>query len=103
MGGKMTMDFRINGHWMGEEFSRGEDETLDISYHIEADAPIKTITLVKNCRNYMNFYKGPAKQVVFDYRQEKDTDSYYLRVELEDGRFGWTSPIFVSRKECESF
>lgn len=97
MGGKMKIDFRINGHWMGEEFTRGADETLTIFYNVEADAPIKAITLVKNCRNYMCFYKKPAKQVVFDYRQEEDTDSYYLRVELEDGRFGWTSPIFVNR------
>ena len=51
------------------------------------------MTLVKNCRNYVVFTTG--KQLIFDYCQEQPTDYYYLRVELEDGRFGWTSPIWV--------
>ena len=33
---------------------------------------------------------------IIDYRQELETDCYYLRVELEDGRCGWTSPIWAS-------
>ena len=37
------------------------------------------------------------KELIFDYEQEQDTDSYYIRVELQDGRFGWTSPIWVER------
>ena len=26
------------------------------------------------------------------------TDYYYIRVELADGRFGWTSPIWVEER-----
>ena len=35
---------------------------------------------------------------MFDHRAVNDCDSYYLRVELKDGRLGWTSPIWINRK-----
>ena len=37
-------------------------------------------------------------EIIFDYKQESACDYYYLRVELTDGRFGWTSPIWVEDK-----
>ena len=92
MHGRMEIDFRINGYWMGETISRNYED-LKIYFDVRADVPIKYVTLVKNCRNYVFFTTG--KELIFDYRQEQPTDYYYLRVELEDGRFGWTSPIWV--------
>ena len=94
-GGRMKVDFRINGHWMGETIERPRDIDLKIFFDVRADVPIKAITIVKNCRNYLMFNYG--KELVFDYNQENDIDSYYLRIELSDGRFGWTSPIWVKR------
>lgn len=95
MRGRMEIDFRINGHWMGETLKRGEERDLRIFFDVKADVPVKAVTLVKNCRNYIRM--GYNKELIFDYEQEQDTDSYYLRVELEDGRFGWTSPIWVEK------
>ena len=96
MGGRMIMDFRINGHYMGEEFYAKEDDDLAIWYRIDADAPVKRVTLVKNLRDHI-MLKGKPSQLIFDYERESETDCYYLRVELEDGRFGWSSPVWVSR------
>ena len=95
MGGRVTIDFRINGHYMGEKISRGEDGDLHIWFSVSADAPVKQVTLVKNCRNYMIFNKVES-HLAIDYHQETEKDSYYLRVELADGRFGWTSPVWVT-------
>lgn len=95
MQGRMEIDFRINGHWMGETISRAEEGDLKIYFNVSADTPIKTVTLVKNCRNYIMLNYN--RELIFDYEQENDTDSFYLRVELQDGRFGWTTPIWVSR------
>ncbi len=95
MGGKIKMDFRINGHYMGEEFSTNEDKT--IYYKIEADGIIDTVTVVKNCRDYV-IIQRTGEQVFFDYSQENDTDVYYLRVRLMDGRLAWSSPIWVSKE-----
>ena len=61
---------------------------------VEADAPVKTITVVKNCRNYIETRQ--TELMIFDYRAERETDNYYLRVELADGRFAWTSPIWIT-------
>lgn len=95
MGGRMTIDFRINGHYMGEKISRGENGELHIWFSVDADEAVKQITLVKNCRNYMMF-NGIKSHLVIDYNQETEKDCYYIRVELADGRFGWTSPIWIT-------
>lgn len=95
MQGRMEIDFRINGHWMGETIKRPEDRDLKIFFNIKADVPVKRVTLVKNCRNYIMLDYN--RELIFDYEQEQDVDNFYLRVELADGRFGWTSPIWVER------
>jgi len=96
MGGRMKIDFRINGHWMGEEFRLPEDEDRVVWFDVEADAPVDRLTLVKNCRDYVILKWG--RQLVFDYAAEQDVDIYYLRVQLTDGRWGWSSPIWVNRE-----
>ncbi|MBQ8509658.1 MAG: DUF3604 domain-containing protein [Clostridia bacterium] len=97
MGGRIIVDFRIDGHYMGEEFTASSDPA--VYYHIEADAKIESVTLVKNCRDYMIFKGSPSisEQLIFDYHQEQESDSYYLRVKLSDGRMAWSSPIWVRR------
>lgn len=95
MGGRMEIDFRINGHYMGESIKRNEKGELEIYFNVKSDVPIKEITVVKNCRNYILFRY--ARELFLDYRQENEVDYYYLRVELKDGRFGWSSPIWVER------
>ena len=93
MRGRMEIDFRINGHYMGEVIARPESRDLHIFYRVKADVAVKRVTLVKNCRNYVAL--AAASELILDYRQENATDFFYLRVELSDGRFGWTSPIWV--------
>lgn len=97
MGGRITLDFRINGHYMGEEFAVSPDADLEIYYNIEADGEVDTVTLVKNCRDYIIF-QGKKTQLVYDYRRELETDCYYVRVKLKDGRYAWSSPIWVNSK-----
>lgn len=96
MGGRITIDFRINGHWMGEEFEIGKDDELTIWYNIVADALIKKVTIVKNLQDYC-IIKHPSA-LFFDYKHERQEDCYYLRLELDDGRFAWTSPIWIKQK-----
>ena len=97
MHGRMQIDFRVNGHWMGETIVRKNTEPLQIYFNVSADERIKAVTLVKNCRNYMIF--GGRRELILDYKQENDVDIYYLRVELCDGRFGWTSPVFAEKEK----
>ena len=90
-GGRMEIDFRINGHFMGEEFACREERK--VFYSVKTDTPIKRVTVVKNCRDYILLRR--PNQLFFDHKVESDCDVYYLRVELTDGRCGWTSPIWV--------
>ena len=99
MGGRMEIDFRINGHYMGETIQRPDSRDLHIFYRVRADVPIRRVTIVKNCRNYIALRR--ESELILDYRQETETDCYYLRVELTDGRFGWTSPIWVEGEPQE--
>lgn len=93
MGGRIVLDFRINDHYMGEEIVAEERK---IYFRIEADAAISTVTLIKNCRDAIIF-KSCSEQAFMDYRAENETDFYYIRVELIDGRMAWSSPIWVNK------
>jgi len=94
MGGRVTLDFRIDGHYMGEEIVCEGDPA--IYYKVEADAPVESVTIVKNCRDYI-IMKKTAEQLFYDYRQELPEDCYYVRVRLAGGRLAWSSPIWVKR------
>ena len=92
-GGRLYIDFRINGHYMGEEFDLTEDR--EIYFNVTADAEIKSVTLVKNCRDYV-YFPQKSEMLLYDYKVENETDYYYLRVKLVDGRTGWSSPIWIN-------
>ena len=96
MGEPFAVDFRINGHYMGEEIALSTEDDRCIFYEVNASSPVKSATVVKNNVDVIRFV-GQNKNSMFDYVPENETDYYYLRVELLDGRFAWTSPIWVKR------
>jgi hypothetical protein len=92
-GGRMKLDFRINGHYMGEEFSLPATEDRSIYYEFSGDAQPERIFVVKNCRDWVILTKPQA--LFFDYHPEQAVDCYYLRVITKDGRWCWSSPIWI--------
>lgn len=105
MGGRIWIDFRINGHYMGEEFFLSPDGERFVYFSVEADCPIQCVTVVKNNENYMRFQGVPnhnksnkLEDSFIDYNAATECDFYYLRIELTDGRFAWTSPIWLTDK-----
>ena len=97
---RIYLDFRINGHWMGEEFSISPGEEKNIWIDIRGEEKIKKVTLVKNCQDHVILY-GRGTQMIFDYRQEQACDCYYVRGETENGRFCWSSPIWINGTPAE--
>ena len=81
---------------MGEEFDC--DEKRGIYINVSADAPINKITVVKNCRDRVIIRKW-QEYFFYDNEIETECDYYYLRVELEDNRCAWTSPIWINSKK----
>ena len=94
-GGRVYMDFRVDGHYMGEEYTEEKEPDRAIYWNIDGGCEIKYVTLVKNCRDYMKIRRN--EQMIFDYKAENDTDVYYLRAEFCDGRCAWSSPVWVNK------
>lgn len=92
MGGRIVLDFRLNGHYMGEELPASDERAL--YFKIEADEKIDTVTIVKNGRDYI-ILQGKEEQMLLDNKKEQDVDYYYIRVRLTDGRMAWSSPIWI--------
>lgn len=92
---RIGLDFRINGHYMGEIIS-DEDDKRTIYYKVESEVPVKFAEVIKNGESVV-FYRGSREEVLFDYKADRDEDYYYLRVTLEDGRLAWTSPIWIRK------
>lgn len=99
MGARIIIDFRINGNVMGSEMRLKAGETRDLYFKIKGEGALKSITIVKNGRDYIVFHlEGESEEyeeLIFEYRAERATDYYYLRVEQTDGRIAWTSPIWI--------
>jgi len=95
---RIRLDFRINGHYMGEEITLPKDETRTIWIHAQTAEPFERITLVKNCRDHVILY-GQNSQVLLDYKQETPCDCYYVRAITKSGRYAWSSPIWVTSAE----
>lgn len=97
MGGRISLDFRINGHFMGEVITLNKDEDRVIYWNCQCDSPIDKITLVKNCRD--DLILRNSRGVIFDYSPELPVDCYYLRGITRDNRWCWSSPIWVRCKK----
>src|SRR5262249_51741109 len=96
-GVRMIMDFRADGRWMGEEYKSANAPHFQA--RVIGTAPIESVTLVKNNRDYV-VKPGSCRKIEFEYgRTEppRETDYYYLRVIQQDGEMAWSSPIWISR------
>ena len=98
------MDFRINGHYMGEEIEIEDKPRIHVN--VEGTARIKEVAIIKNGSTLVSISKG-RKEETFEYVDEAfEGDSYYyLRVTQSDmDEYGnpscaWSSPIWVKKKK----
>ena len=98
-GARILLDFRVNGQMMGSELRDSGEPQRKLFFRVNAPGSIATITVVKNARDHLVYdVAGSADQssaFVTDLDAERETDYYYLRVALSDGRRAWSSPIWV--------
>jgi hypothetical protein len=96
-GKRIVVDFKIDGHWMGEEFrSRSAPH---IAVKVVGTAPIASVTVVKNNQDYLRV-EGEGTEVQFEFDKTeppRETDFYYVRVVQQDFEMAWASPIWISR------
>jgi hypothetical protein len=92
---KITIDFRMGGHLMGDEFRAAPPPAAEVK--VIGTARIRRIELVRN--NQVVYTHGPSpEQVQFRYQDAQPPAGeayYYVRVIQEDGNMAWSSPIWV--------
>jgi hypothetical protein len=96
-GVRIVLDFKADGHWMGEEYKSNDAPHLHVK--VIGTAPLESVTVVKNNADHVRM-EGHGPEMEFEYGKTeppKDTDCYYLRVIQTDGEMAWSSPIWVSR------
>jgi hypothetical protein len=92
----LIVDFRANGHFMGDEFSSSDKPVLEL--RATGTAKIARVDLVRN--NEYIYSTEPGKQTIeikhSDGEPKAGSNLYYFRLLQEDGELAWTSPIWVT-------
>jgi hypothetical protein len=92
----ILVDFRVNGHLMGEAFETNQRPKLEAK--IVGTAAIRKVEVIKN-NTYVHTQRGSGAKLEFTYVDNdvsKGESYYYIRVEQEDGELAWASPIWVT-------
>jgi hypothetical protein len=97
---RIVLDFRINGHWMGEEIVTQEKPRIAVS--VTGTAPIAELAIVRDGTVLHRLAPG-VSQVQFSYRDGsfRQSSYYYVRVVQSDvddegnPSRAWSSPIWV--------
>jgi len=94
---RMLLDFRVNGHLMGEIIS-GKGRPREISCLVRSPNPLRQVVVFKNGKILVEKTPPLGTDVSFeleDAERDKDTDYYYLRAIQHDGQICWSSPVWV--------
>ena len=94
------MDFRIDGHFMGEETTAKNKPT--ISATIDAVEPLKNIVVFKNNKVIYELNEDKLKnskqyEINFVDKDFSADSYYYLRAIQQNDEIGWASPIWVQK------
>lgn len=92
---RLLLDFRLNGHWMGEAIKL--DGPRPIAARVVGTAPFTTVAVLKN--NQVIYQTGEGEtEVTIAITDQSDLaagDFYYVRVVQQNGDLAWSSPIWV--------
>lgn len=96
-GERILLDFRVNGHGMGEEVVLSAPPVLRAQ--VAGTAPLVRVELIRNGEVVLA-QQANGPDLTFTW-QDDDVYSgyYYLRVTQADGEMAWSSPIWVARGE----
>jgi len=99
---RILLEFEINGHVMGEEFTLPSGEARHIFVSTSGTTSIERVEIIKNGRVIHTRRGGEALDINFVYidkeESERRTDYYYVQVMQVDGERAWSSPIWVVEK-----
>ena len=96
-GARIVLDFQMDGHGMGEEFTASAAQ-VTVTARVLGTAPIARLELV--CNGDIVF-EQPGNGRVAEIAEnlslaESHTSYFYLRVTQSDGHVAWSSPVWVA-------
>jgi hypothetical protein len=100
MGSRHLVDFRLNGHFMGD-IIKSHPTSRNISLSIKGLEIISRVEIVRNGKTIKTFaFDSNCIQVEYKDSEKLDKEAYYFsRTFLNDGRMIWTSPVWISFKK----
>ncbi len=110
-GARIILEFKLNGHMMGETTKAnegGNNKKRKIQVKVAGTAKIKKIDIVRNNID-IHTYRGKSEIEEVEYIDSENIANislsntvnqrrilfYYIRVTQEDGHLAWASPIWV--------
>lgn len=93
----IVLDFRANGHFMGDEFTTGERPNFTL--HAIGTEKIAKISLIRD-NEYLYTATPQQEQTTLEYTDEHPKTGhvalYYVRLEQTDGQLAWSSPVWIT-------
>jgi len=101
-GARIILDFRLNGHMMGEVLTLKNNRNRKISVLAAGTAPVEKIEVLRN-NHIVYLHVGSGTVERFEWEDESGGkplpfggEFYYIRVTQMDGEMAWSSPIWLS-------
>ncbi len=96
-GKRIILDFKINGHMMGEIIELDKQTAKQIELKVTGTDRLKLVEVIKNNKSLKKYsWTDPSFSASFlDNTKSSPNDFYYLRVEQQDNHMAWSSPIWI--------
>ena len=96
-GARMVLDFRVNGHGMGEEITTAAPDVA-VTARVLGAAPLARLEVVCNGSAVLSQSATDRVATLSETLtlSEEQTSYLYLRATQSDGHVAWSSPIWVS-------
>jgi hypothetical protein len=96
-GKRIILDFKINGHHMGEIINLDKNIPKKIQIKVNGTERLKLVEIIKNNQSLKKYsWTDPSFSASFIDKSESSSDDYYyLRVVQQDNHMAWSSPIWI--------
>jgi hypothetical protein len=98
-GARIVVDFRVDGHMMGEEFETGAGE-VRVTSRVTGTGRLVRLELLRN-NAVIHAEPGGGRTAALDLTvalADAPTTWLYLRATQDDGQTAWASPVWISRR-----
>jgi hypothetical protein len=96
-GARMILDFRVDGHVMGQEFETAAGQ-VHVAARIIGDGPLARLDLIRDGEIvHTQPATGRVDELSVSLPVGEGTTYVYLRAVQRDGQIAWSSPVWVTR------